>query len=61
MKTGKTMYVVMVNDSLDSIWTKQTKANKRADKLHRPEVDEHHNHPMFARVINLPLNTKGKW
>ncbi len=61
MKKEKTMYVVMVNDSVDSVWTEETKANKRADKLHWPKVDANHNHPMFARIYPLPLNTKGKW
>ncbi len=61
MKKGTTMYLVMVNDSVDSIWTEETKAHKRADKLHWPEVDAKHDHPMFSRVYTLQLNMKGKW
>ena len=59
MKTGKVVYVVMVNDAVDSVWTEETKAIKRGDKLHNPSPE--HLHPMFARIYNLPLNKKGKW
>ena len=61
VKKGHTVYVVMMNDVVDSIWTKQTKANKRADTLHNPNPESCEVHPRFARVTNLPLNTKGKW
>ena len=71
MKKGKMVYVVMVNDAVDSVWTKETKALKVADKLHKPNperifaiaerITREEVHPKFARVENRPLNTKGKW
>ena len=60
MKKGKTVYVVMVNDSVDSVWTDETKATKRANKLHDPDAEKYFN-SMFAHVHTLSLNEEGTW
>ena len=61
MKTGKMVYVVMVNDVVDSVWDDQTKARLRGDELHNPSPGGINIHLMFARTYPFPLNKKGKW
>lgn len=58
----KTVYVVMVNDSVDSVWTDQTEACLRGDELHKPNWEPETGSPcMFARVEPFKLNKKGKY
>ena len=57
----KTVYVVMVNDVVDSVWKDQTEACLRGDELHNPSPDNINVHPMFARVEPFKLNKKGQW
>ena len=61
MKIGKIVYVVMVNDVVDSIWDDQSKACIRGDELHNPSPENIEDHPMFARTYPFKLNKKGHW
>ncbi len=53
------VWVVMVNDTIDSVWTTQSSADVRYEKLHDPNPGQSY-FPQFARCIHFFLNDKNR-